>query len=707
VARISTPLVSGTPSPKSAAPLTGTPREVAGALGYHGGRVITNTPKVYYIWYGDWSNDTATQSLLETFAQTLGGSSWFGINTTYANSCAQAVNGAVTFAGHIFDAGSQGNNISNLPLVVSNALTTGALPTDPDAVYFVLTAANVTEGAFCSEYCGYHSYMTVNGVRVQYAFVGNARTQCPGGCVAPGMTTPNEPGADGMISVIAHELSESVSDPEIDGWRNFIHNADGTITVQENADECAWRFGQTYTTASGASANLHLGAKDYLVQENRINGPDSMCANGLTSANATCVNNVLDGAETDVDCGGPCPACDVGRHCATSKDCVASWCSNGTCAVASCTNGVKDGIETDVDCGELCPGCGAGKACAYNSDCQGHLCVGGVCVDHCANGVKDVDESDVDCGGSCGGCATGKACNTLADCLNNGCNFSTHVCVDHCADGRKDYGESDVDCGRYCSSLCAIGKRCTSPADCVSQEPCLLGTCFDHCTDRQRDNGEADVDCSGGCALCGPGSRCTAHADCASHHCFGGSCGCTTSADCPGGAACSLGICSNHCSDGVRNYDESDVDCGGSCAPCAENKACTKGLDCVSHACHSARCGCSTAADCASGETCLLGNCYVQCSDGIKDGNESDVDCGGSCTPCGENKACTKFSDCQTHACHGGICGCSTAADCASGEVCLLGNCYNHCTDHTMDADETGLDCGGADCALCPICYGP
>jgi hypothetical protein len=38
---------------------------------------------------------------------------------------------------------------------------------------------------------------------------------------------------------------------------------------------------------------------------------------------------------------------------------------------------------------------------------------------------------------------------------------------------------------------------------------------------------------------------------------------------------------------------------------------------------------------------------------------------------------------------------------------CLLGGCYSHCADHVMDADETGLDCGGASCPLCPICYGP
>lgn len=42
------------------------------------------------------------------------------------------------------------------------------------------------------------------------------------------------------------------------------------------------------------------------------------------------------------------------------------------------------------------------------------------------------------------------------------------------------------------------------------------------------------------------------------------------------------------CSDGIRNENETDVDCGGWCAPqkqCADSKGCRTSSDCVSGVC--------------------------------------------------------------------------------------------------------------------------
>src|SRR5678816_3127715 len=49
---------------------------------YHGGPVMTNTTHIYYIWYGDWTGDTAT-SLLPYLATNIGDSPYYKINTTY------------------------------------------------------------------------------------------------------------------------------------------------------------------------------------------------------------------------------------------------------------------------------------------------------------------------------------------------------------------------------------------------------------------------------------------------------------------------------------------------------------------------------------------------------------------------------------------------------------------------------------------------
>src|SRR5690349_18345888 len=39
------------------------------------------------------------------------------------------------------------------------------------------------------------------------------------------------------------------------------------------------------------------------------------------------------------------------------------------------------------------------------------------------------------------------------------------------------------------------------------------------------------------------------------------------------------------CSDGVKNQDETDVDCGGSCATCASGKSCGSNSDCTGGTC--------------------------------------------------------------------------------------------------------------------------
>ena len=52
----------------------------------------------------------------------------------------------------------------------------------------------------------------------------------------------------------------------------------------------------------------------------------------------------------------------------------------------------------------------------------------------------------------------------------------------------------------------------------------------------------------------------------------------------------------------------------------------------------------------------LVGLGYCSCSDGIKNGDETDVDCGGSCPPCEDVKSCLVNSDCISGFCYEGIC---------------------------------------------------
>jgi len=238
---------------------------------YHNGPVMLGITNVYYIWYGNWSGNTAT-TILTDFAQKIGGSPYFNINTTYYNGSNTKVSNAVSYASSTDDAYSRGTSLSDSAIqgVVSDAITSGRLPLDTNGVYFVLTSQDVTASSgFCTQYCGWHTYGTISGSNIKYSFVGNP-ARCPSAC-AWQTTSPNgNAGADGMASIIAHELEEAVTDPQLNAW----YDRRG----YENADKCAWTFGTTYTAANGSLANVKLGTRDYLIQRNWVNASGGYCS---------------------------------------------------------------------------------------------------------------------------------------------------------------------------------------------------------------------------------------------------------------------------------------------------------------------------------------------------------------------------------------------------------------------------------------------
>ena len=244
------------------------------AITYHNGPVMIGTTNIYYIWYGNWSGNTAT-TILTNLMQGFTGSGIYNTNTSYYNGASVHVLNSVNFVQAINDNYSLGKSLTdaNIKSIVSNAITNGSLPKDSNAVYFVLTSADVKEtSGFGSQYCGWHTHGTISSSDIKYAFVGDASTQAPTGCIA--VTAAKAPngnmGADGMASVIFHELSETVTDPDLNAWYDRQGN--------ENGDKCAWNFGTTYTTASGKTANVSLGGNDYLLQQNWVNSGSGFCA---------------------------------------------------------------------------------------------------------------------------------------------------------------------------------------------------------------------------------------------------------------------------------------------------------------------------------------------------------------------------------------------------------------------------------------------
>lgn len=238
---------------------------------YNGGPVLLGTTTVYYIWYGDWGTNTAP-SILEDFARFVGGSPYYNINTTYYDRSNRSVSNSVAYGGSATVTGTPyGTSLSdaNIQSIVSSAISSKAVPSDTNAVYFVLTSKEVTASSgFCTQYCGWHTHASIGGADIKYSFVGNPE-RCPASCSM--QATPNDNlGADGMASIIAHELEEAVTDPDLNAW----YDRRG----YENADKCAWTFGSQYTSANGSTANMRLGTRDFLIQQNWVNASGGYCA---------------------------------------------------------------------------------------------------------------------------------------------------------------------------------------------------------------------------------------------------------------------------------------------------------------------------------------------------------------------------------------------------------------------------------------------
>lgn len=363
------------------------------------------------------------------------------------------------------------------------------------------------------------------------------------------------------------------------------------------------------------------------------------------NSSASCSDDVQNGDETGIDCGGSCP-----------DSCAA--------AAPTCQDQQRNQDESAVDCGGSCANkCAQGQACREDADCSSPLLCSPttrVCTEiSCADGQQNGNEILVDCGGgTCPGCPLGTACVNGSDCASAICALGACRASPLCEDDEQNGTETDVDCGGPDPGCqrCADGATCSVDGDCA-RDDCAQGICIS-CQDSVQNGGESDVDCGGanpGCARCALGRDCALDRDCQSGNCSGGVC------------------VAFSCDDNQQNGNETGVDCGGNGAGCAR---CPDGS------------GCRAGADCASG--LCSGNVCVSCDDDTRNGVESDVDCGGagSCARCAPGLRCTADGDCASGACVDGSCCGGNQGDCTRCAERLSPNI-------DCDAPQAGQDSTG------------
>jgi hypothetical protein len=81
------------------------------------------------------------------------------------------------------------------------------------------------------------------------------------------------------------ELNETITDPDLTAWSHT--NAAGEV-----GDLCNFQFGNKFYLSNGAVANITLGGKNYLIQQNWVNDSGGFCAMGFSQQTKTSLNFV-------------------------------------------------------------------------------------------------------------------------------------------------------------------------------------------------------------------------------------------------------------------------------------------------------------------------------------------------------------------------------------------------------------------------------
>jgi len=357
----------------------------------------------------------------------------------------------------------------------------------------------------------------------------------------------------------------------------------------------------------------------------------------------------------------------------------------------NCTNGIKDDKETDIDCGGVCGPCKPKATCGdgavqkpnsaeINEECDKSNLDGKNCNDidkykggnlkckgDCTFDTSDCDQSENPrCGDNavnqlsedCDGQALkGRTCQSFG--YNSGtlrcsnCKFDTSSCTDPkpdvCGDG-KAQSPNSAGFGEQCDKSDLQQKTCVSfdaykrgtlvcRSDCTfDYANCELKQPPEKCGDNAVNQLSEDCDNTdfkgSTCLNLGYDSgnlKCTSNCNLDKNSCIVKEYKCIENTDCITGY-CMGGLCASpKCDDNLKNQQESDTDCGGSCKKCANNKAC------------------NVNADCETG-FCSYGTCREpeKCSDGRFSPGESDIDCGGPCpNKCSEGGSCDISGDCS------------------------------------------------------------
>ncbi|MBV8761597.1 MAG: proprotein convertase P-domain-containing protein [Deltaproteobacteria bacterium] len=303
-------------------------------------------------------------------------------------------------------------------------------------------------------------------------------------------------------------------------------------------------------------------------------------------------------------------------------------------------------------------------------------------------------------------CASGESRNAKACTDTTECPAATTTCVTPmCTDGAcasvmtaagtpcTDDGGKVCDGAGACVECADVARDCPAAASECEEPACTAGHCMTNpvAANTPTPSGQTPGDCK--LVVCdGAGATMTIndndplddHNDCTADMCSAGS-------NAPMNVAAGTPCTTNGgtvCGSGTKV---------GTCVGCLSNAQCTGNAVCDTR---------------NDNDTCVS----PSCTDMQKDGNETGVDCGGSCSPCGNGGGCTIGGDCTSGYCTGMTCtACTLDTQCPGTSYCNVqtGTCVpddgngtacsagGHCTSgNCVDGVCCDLACNG----LCEAC---
>jgi len=232
-----------------------------------GSGAVLSEPTLYTQFYGTGDSWTAANVVIYTDFMTNVGASSYMASTRGSPFGAQGVK----FGGHRIVNGGKGHkdlsSVAYSQNVIDGQVTLFAPTVDTQGIYALVVDQEKSQymkttpgNRYGVKWCGYHSVNSHGASQYTYAVVGTG-----GACtwdVGKKFWSVNGNDVDYSISVLAHQIQSTVTDPWLNSWKD----AEG----KENGDKCsAWPGVASLVNGPGSEGpifNAEIGESQYLIQ---------------------------------------------------------------------------------------------------------------------------------------------------------------------------------------------------------------------------------------------------------------------------------------------------------------------------------------------------------------------------------------------------------------------------------------------------------